>query len=181
MKYRWLAGFVAIFVAACGGGGEENSETNNANGSPNTTVMGDAECQTDDDCPAGSEATFANPQQATCVVSTFRANYCSECANDNQCLPGFACRDATFCEELPPCSAGSECADQPGEVHGACIRGFCDRCEDDADCEDDEVCYSAKCATRTAVDATCLEASCEGLCEIQYDAAGAATGVTCVQ
>lgn len=149
---------------------------------PLNTMTPTGECETDDDCPsADSMITFANPDSAACTSSSLRGSYCSECINDGQCMAGFACRDATYCEELPPCSTGDECADQPGEVHGACISGFCSRCLDDADCEDDEICYSAQCATRSTVDPTCIDASCEGPCETEFDAAGVATGIACME
>lgn len=170
-----MALFVAL-VGACGGGGN-----NAANSGTNSQTTPAGECQTDDDCPGASSATFNNPDNAVCTSSQVRGNYCSECIYDSQCMPGFACRDATYCEELPPCTTGSDCSDKPGAVHDACIANFCDRCLDDADCDDEQVCYSAKCADRATVDPTCLDASCEGPCEIQYDGSGAATGIACVQ
>lgn len=178
MRFLCLV-LTASLLIGCGKNDENNPDNAGTNSGTSNTPA--AECTTDDDCPDASDATFANPANARCTMSAVRGNYCSECINDNQCGAGFACREATYCEELPPCGSGAECADQPGEVHQACIAGFCNFCLDDADCEADEVCYSRLCATRTTVDPTCIDTSCEGSCDIQYDANGAATGIACVQ
>jgi hypothetical protein len=166
-------------AVSCGKAANNGDGSNNGNNGSNSSSADD-ECQTNDDCPAASDATFLRPDEAVCADSSFRGKYCTECANDQQCEKGEACRDATYCVELPPCETGDDCSDNPGEVHQACISKVCDFCIDDADCESDEVCYSRLCATRTEVDPTCIEASCEGTCEIQYDDDGAATGVSCL-
>jgi hypothetical protein len=181
MKMTRLSFLVLVlFVMACGksaNNGDGGSGSNNAG--TNSMSMND-QCQTDDDCPAASDATFARPDEVICADG-FMGKYCSECVNDQQCEKGEACRDATYCEVLPPCEIGQDCADSAAsEVHQACIDRTCDFCIDDADCEDDEVCYSRLCATRDTVDATCIDASCEGACDIQYDDDGAATGVSCL-
>ena len=75
---------------------------------------------------------------------------------------------------------GADCGDAASEVHKACIARFCDFCLDDADCEDDEVCYSRLCATRDKVDPSCIDVSCEGTCEIQPGDGGVPTGISCV-
>ncbi len=174
MKLFWIV--IVAFAAACG-----NNDNNAANSATNTGTAPVSECAEDDDCPGGSTATFADAMNVKCTQSAVRGDYCSECINDRQCAAGFACRDATFCEELPPCNVGSDCADGGSEVHKACIARFCDFCVDDLDCGADEVCYSRLCATRTTVDPTCLDVSCEGPCEIQSNADGVSTGISCVQ
>lgn len=177
---RVWAVLAAMAIASCGdGSGSENNGGGTENNGAGNNGGGGGECSADEDCPAGSTATFARPETVVCATDINGVGYCSECINDQQCLRGFACRDATYCFELPPCQTGSDCSDAAGEVHQACVSGFCDRCTDDLDCEDDEVCYSAQCATRDKVDPTCLDASCASACEISHDANGVSTGVTC--
>ena len=176
----FLTGFV--LAMGCGNGGSDNNNngTNNGTtqGTNNGTTAVSGECATNDDCPGGSDATFARPENAVCTAG-IDGNYCSECVNDAQCMTGEACRDATFCYTLPACTVGEDCSDNPGEVHQACIDGFCKDCVDDADCGDGEVCYSRRCATRDTVDPTCVDATCEGPCDITYDADNTPTGVAC--
>lgn len=170
---------VALSAFGCGknGGGDNNGETNNGGGVNNVP---EGECTVDEDCPAASEAEFLHPENVVCTESAVRGAYCSECINDAQCQTGEACRDATYCFTLSGCQKGADCSDNPGEVHQACIAGFCKDCIDDADCEMDEVCYSRRCATRSTVDPTCIDASCEGPCEITYGGDGAPTGIACM-
>jgi len=168
---------VLLLLLGCGkgpGGGNNGGSNNGANNVP------EGECEVDDDCPGASEATFLHAENVVCTQSTLRGSYCSECINDAQCMTGEACRDATYCFTLAGCQTGEDCSDNPGEVHQACIRGFCNDCMDDADCEMDEICYSRRCATRSTVDPTCIDASCEGPCEITYGADDAPTGVACM-
>lgn len=181
MRSLWILLLSAALVG-CGPSDNNGSSTNGTNGSTTNNTAIAAECATDDDCPAASNATFANADNVICTDSTFRGAYCSECEIDSQCPDNHACRNATYCEELPPCDTGIDCGlSADDQVHLACISGACDRCIDDADCAMDEICYSAKCATRTEVDPTCIDASCEGLCEIETDSDGVPTGVACVQ
>lgn len=181
MRIVWLV-ILTGALAACGNSGGNNGDNNDGtNGDNGDNGVSAGECTTDDDCPGASDATFANPDNVVCASSLARPSYCSECVNDGQCERGYVCRDVTYCEELPPCDVGADCASDASEVHLACVDGFCDQCGDDFDCEDDEVCYSKQCATRTTVDPTCLEATCEGPCEIQYATSGAATGIACME
>lgn len=179
MRLFWMA----LLAASISCGGNNSDGNNTSNGTTNSGITPMSACQTDEDCPGDSTVAYANPDNVGCAVRSAElgGNYCSECVNDSQCLAGFACRESTFCEELPACSVGSDCADPGSEVHKACIGNFCDFCQDDADCEADEVCYSRLCATRDAVDPTCIDVSCEGLCEIQSDGDGVATGISCVE
>lgn len=181
---RWIFALsLCLGAVACGNGGGSNNGDGTNNGSSNNGGANNGaagECQTDEDCPGASEATFLNDDNVVCTASEVRGRYCTECVNDAQCPAGHACQNATNCYELPPCSVGADCSDAPGEVHQACVNGFCSNCDDDVDCEADEVCYSLRCATRSTVDPSCIDATCEGPCEITYDGDGTPTGVACM-
>lgn len=181
---RTLRLVLVLFLVACGGSGSNDDNGNNGAPANSGHVAAEDECDSDDDCPAASAATFADPDQVTCKPSALGA-YCTECETDGQCGRGYACREATYCEQLPACDRGTDCAADGAKVHKACIARYCDFCVDNSDCGDGEVCYSRLCVAEESIDAACLSVegsapSCTGRCEVQTTDE-VATGISCVE